>query len=92
MQPTAVPQVAKNVRPDARCFPVGPPPGISDDDCGTIEAQVDRDHLTGGNCWRVFWKPTPDEIIDLSQGGCVELAFWAPQLVMHSLAVLGADQ
>lgn len=89
MKPSNVPDLAKQVRPDARVFPVGPPRGVSDDDCGTIEAQVE--HGEFGPLWRTYWQPSDHELAQLRDGGRVELSLYASQLVMQYVGVLGPE-
>lgn len=88
MIPSDVPNLAKQLPPTAQVFQVGPPRGVSADDCGTIEAQVERE-AQFGPVWRTYWRPTDHELEQLRAGGHVELALHAPQLVMQAMSVLG---
>jgi hypothetical protein len=78
MEPIAVPAEAKYDRPHARLVQMGPPPGVSDDDCGTAEMLIEPDHFThAGGIPRgnyAYYRPTETEIEMLRNGGFLELA------------------
>jgi len=89
MTPTPVPKIAKQARPWARVFPVGPPIGISDNACGTVEAMHDVENVDGVQCpvYRDYWKPSEEQLKMLNEGGFIELAQYAPQMIMHAMTV-----
>lgn len=85
MTPIPIPPEAAASRPHLRALRIGPPPGVSDDDCGTVES------LTGvQDGYQVFadyWRPTPEQLEALAAGGFIELIQYAPRMVMHSMTV-----
>jgi hypothetical protein len=85
MTPTSVPPEARAGRPDMRVLPVGPPPGVSDDDCGTVEALVGS--IGGLTAYADYWRPTAEQLATLNAGGFLELVQYSPRMVMHSLSV-----
>lgn|GEM_PF-5756213 len=69
---TAIPEAAARARPWARPLVIGPPPGVSDDDCGTVVALVEHLDTDG---------PFPDRIrvpLQLEDGELDALAAGAP--------------
>lgn len=86
MTPIAIPPSAKAKYPDLTARTVGPPPGISDDDCGTPEVLFGRSP-EGYPVYADYWQPTPDQMALLNAGGYLELRQYVGQMVMHSLTV-----
>lgn len=89
MSPTEIPDAARAARPWAQELTIGPPRGVSDDECGSVEALVE--HVAGEG-------PFPDRIhvplrLDdgelelLAAGEPVWLTVCAPQLVPFALSV-----
>jgi hypothetical protein len=78
MDPIRVPDAAKAGRPDCKLISMGPPPGVSDDDCGTVEMLISPDaaRIPGfaGRAQYAYYRPTPEEIEDLRNGGFIEFA------------------
>lgn len=96
MNPIPVPEAMKTLYPDLEVYQVGPPPGMTEQECGTVEAlagQVQFDETRLMPVYADFWKPTEAELAMLNSGGLLELRLYCPQLVMHSLSVHpGADE
>lgn len=72
MNPTSVPESAKRHYPNHKVFPMGPPPGVSDDDCGTVEMLLGGGFtLPGftGRDQRAFFKPSATDLAILNAGG-----------------------
>lgn len=90
MIPIPVPDQAKAANPHHKLIQVGPPPGISDADCGTVESLVGEEKQATGHVFKVFcdyWRPNEAELEQLRNGGFIELSQYAPQMVMHSMTV-----
>lgn len=85
MTPIPVPNNAERARPWAHKRNIGPPRGLTDDECGTVEALVGEE--TYGTVFRDYWRPTPEQLEALNRGGFIELAQYTPQMMMHSLTV-----
>jgi hypothetical protein len=85
MEPISIPDEAKTARPDMRVLRIGPPPGVSEDECGTVEALVGA--VDGYPAYADYWRPTTDELDVLTAGGYIELVQYAPRMVMHSMAI-----
>lgn len=90
MTPTAVPAVVREHRPDLTTINVGPPPGVSDEDCGTVESLVGQ--VGGYAAYTSHWKPTVEQLELLNAGGSIELVQYVPRMVMHSMSVWPADE
>lgn len=54
----------------------GPPPGVDDDACGTVEAFITSSDADLGRVVRVPWQLTADEIATLAAGGTIWLSTW----------------
>jgi hypothetical protein len=85
MIPVQVPTVVRAHRPDTAVLNVGPPPGISDAECGTVQALVGQ--FSGLTGYADYWQPTDDQLRLLNAGGVIELVQFAPRMVMHSMSV-----
>lgn len=85
MTPIPIPPEAAAARPDFRALAIGPPPGVSDDECGTVGALVGV--LSGYPAFADYWRPTADQLEILQRGGFLELIQYAPRMIMHSLTV-----
>jgi len=90
MIPIGIPPSAVRNNPTARAVHVGPPPGISDDDCGTPEVLV-GDSEEGYPFFADYWRPTSGQLQTLIDGGYLELRQYVPRMIMHSLTVLPAE-
>ncbi len=86
MTPTPIPPEAAAARPDLKALRIGPPPGISDADCCTVEALVGSSP-EGYAMVAGYWRPTPEQLEALTNGGFIELIHYAPRMVMHSMTV-----
>lgn len=89
MTPIPVPPEAAASRPNLRAISIGPPPGVSNEDCGTVEALVG---VHGGYPVHAdYWRPTPEQLAALQAGGFLELMQYSPRMLMHSLTVWAAS-
>lgn len=75
MIPIPVPDEAKQRLAPCRLVRWGPPEGVSDEDCGTVEmiASETTRETFGTLSHFAFFKPTPDELAVLQAGGVLEL-------------------
>ncbi|GAA3510168.1 hypothetical protein GCM10022234_00470 [Aeromicrobium panaciterrae] len=85
MTPGPIPDQIVQDNPDWRALHIGPPPGVSDEDCGTVEAFYGL--VDGMPCLADFWRPTPEQLAILNAGGFLELRQYTGRMVMHSLIV-----
>lgn len=86
MTPIPIPPEAAASRPTLHAVRIGPPPGVSDAECGTVEA------LAGGSpegypMFADYWRPTPEQLAALNAGGFIELVQYSPRMIMHSMTV-----
>lgn len=86
MTPIPIPPEAAAARPAHRAVRIGPPPGVTNEECGTVEALVGPSP-EGYPMFVNYWRPTPAQLDALAAGGFIELAQYAPRMVMHSLTV-----
>jgi hypothetical protein len=70
---------------------MGPPPGVAEEDCGTVEMLVEPSsfrHLGGiPRANYAYFEPTDVELKHLQAGGFVELALYGAGVQPFSLAV-----
>ena len=85
MTPIPIPPEAAATRPHLKALSIGPPPGVSDQDCGTVESLVGMQD--GYPVYADYWRPTPEQLEALAVGGFIELIQYAPRMVMHSMTV-----
>lgn len=79
MNPIPVPDEAKRGHPDCVLTRMGPPTGVANDDCGTLEmliapmtrAGVDLPGY-GGRSQYAYFRPSPAELEMLAGGGYIE--------------------
>ena len=90
MEPIPVPLQAVRMNPRLRSIHVGPPPGISDEDCGTPEVLAGQSD-DGYPVFADYWRPTPEQLNALIAGGYIELRQYHPQMIMHSMTVYGPE-
>lgn len=90
MIPIGIPPAAVRHNPDLRALHVGPPPGISDEDCGTPEVLVGQSP-EGYPVFADYWQPTPDQLRMLVDGGFIELRQYSQRMIMHSMTVYGPE-
>jgi len=79
MNPIAVPDSAKINRPWCQLVSMGPPPGVSDDDCGTAEMLIApiESALPGvGRGQHAYFRPSADQARVLLAGGYLEFTQW----------------
>jgi hypothetical protein len=91
MDPIGIPPEAVRLNPTAKAVHIGPPPGISDAECGTPEVLVGLTE-EGYTTLSDFWRPTPAQLATLRDGGFIELRQYSSQMVMHSLTVYRSDE
>lgn len=85
MDPCGVPPIVKRARPWLKAMHIGPPPGISDEECGTVESLYGD--ISGYSAYTDYWKPTPEQLEMLNKGGVIEFVQYTQQMVMHSVGV-----
>lgn len=66
---------------------LGPPPGVSGDDCSHLSIRDIRDEATGANFMWSAWEPTPAELALLNAGAKVYLRIGGVSHPMVGLAV-----
>ena len=89
MDPIPVPPEAFASRPGFRVLNIGPPAGMTEEKCASVEAFVGYSEA-GGLMIADYWRPTPEQLAVLNEGGFVELIQYAPAMVMHSMTVWSA--
>jgi len=76
MIPIEVPEEALNTRPDCTVVSMGPPPGVSDEECGTASMLISpvEEQMTGFRARRnyAYYRPTQYELDRLNKGGFIE--------------------
>lgn len=89
MNPIPVPDAAKATRPYCRLVAMGPPPGVSDDECGTPEMLISpvADNPIIGPAQYAYFRPTPSECAQLARGGFLEMAQHGTVVQPFSLVV-----
>lgn len=91
MQPTIVPRhLVKDV---TKIRQWGAPPGVSDEEVGTIEGLA-GETLMGGRVVQTikcYWKPRPAELALLMKGMPIEVEFITQILMPHLLTVVQED-
>lgn len=94
MNPTTVPESAKAAHPDHRTVSMGPPRGVSDDDCGTAEMLIgSRPAMPGfeGRDQFAFFKPTEADLAVLNAGGYLVMNQLGTVVQPFSLGVWPSD-
>lgn len=90
MIPASVPDLARRARPLTMTVSMGPPQGVSDDDCGTAEMLVSHEVLPGiGRAHYAYFRPTQEELQTLQDGGFLELALYGSGVQPFGLLVQG---
>ena len=76
MDPISVPESAQTARPWCHLVNMGPPVGVSASDCGTAPMLVARESdVPGfGRANYAYYRPSPAEILLLTEGGFIEFA------------------
>lgn len=75
MIPIPVPENVKAGRPSGRITQMGPPQGVSDEDCGTAEMLIEASNAIPGYPARsnyAYYKPNAYELELLKNGGVIE--------------------
>lgn len=95
MNPIKVPDAAKTNRPDCTLVRMGPPRGVSDDDCGTVEmlisAGTDRIPGMDGRAQYAYYRPTDAELDQLRAGGFIEIAQYGHVVQPFSAVIWPGD-
>ncbi len=93
MNPIAVPASARAGRPECQLVDMGPPPGVSDEDCGTLQMLISGQTLLGfpGRAQYAYFRPSPAELELLNAGGFLEMCQLGQVVQPFSLAVWPAD-
>jgi hypothetical protein len=86
MTPIPIPPEAAAARATLKALRIGPPPGVSDAECGTVESLVGQSE-EGYPMYANYWRPTPEQLDALAAGGFIELIQYAPRMAMHSMTV-----
>jgi hypothetical protein len=90
MTPVRVPDLARQARPLTELILMGPPPGVSDDDCGTVQMLVTNEVLPRiGRAHYAYFRPTDEELAALNQGAYLELALYGAGVQPFGLVVQG---
>lgn len=95
MNPIPIPDAAKSARPDCRAVSMGPPRGVSDDDCGTVEMLISTVATIpgfGGRAHYAYYRPTDAEIDLLLNGGFIEVAQYGHVVQPFSATVWGGPR
>ncbi len=89
MTPISIPAAAALTRPGCTPIQMGPPPGVSDEDCGTVEMLVSPVPLSSGvgRPHFAYFRPSPIELRQLLDGGFLELALYGNGVQPFGLAV-----
>lgn len=91
MRPATISHTLAALYPNAERLSIGPPQGVAEEDCGTIEAlisKVEGGAFDGARNFRVFWKPSADDIERMLAGHEVEVQFICPMLIPHTVGVV----
>ncbi|MDN4173940.1 hypothetical protein QWY28_13345 [Nocardioides sp. SOB77] len=86
MNPIPIPPEAASARATCKALRIGPPRGVSDADCGTVESLVGISP-DGYPMYANYWRPTKAQLEALAAGGFIELIQYAPRMTMHSMTV-----
>lgn len=91
MEPIPAPEAAKAGRPDCQVVSMGPPRGVSDDDCGTAEMLISGvgNDLPGFPARRqyAYYRPNEAEIEHLRRGGFIEFCQYGQVVQPFSASV-----
>jgi len=78
MIPIPVPERAKVGRPYCKVVSMGPPSGVKDEDCGTVEMLISpKSDIAGyplGRANYAYYQPSVQDLVLLKQGGFIEFA------------------
>lgn len=94
MDPIAVPEAAKRERPECQVVSMGPPRGVSDDDCGTAEMLIAPPETATKGIGRgqyAYFQPSPAELEQLNAGGFIEFAQYGTIVQPFSARVWSAE-
>lgn len=91
MDAAPLPANVDELYPNGHLHKVGPPPGIPEEDCSTVEAvhwTYEGGIFDGHPAYTSYYRPSAEEINALIHGGIVELTMFTDQMVMHSIRAL----
>lgn len=86
MNPVGIPPQAVRNNPNLKAIHVGPPKGMTEEECGTVESLAGVAHDLP--VWADYWQPTPGQLAMLNAGGFIELRQYSNWMVMHSMTIL----
>lgn len=96
MEPVEIPTEARLARPDCTSVSMGPPPGVSDEDCGTAQMLVSgvAEQMPGFTARRfyAYYRPSEAELARLNEGGFIELGQYGNVVQPFSCAVWAAGR
>lgn len=96
MEPIPAPDAAKSGRPDCRLVQMGPPRGVSDDDCGTAEMLISEvtNEISGYPARRqyAYYRPNAAEVEHLRNGGFIEFCQYGNVVQPFSATVWPAPE
>lgn len=95
MDPTSVPDTARQAYSDHVVVDMGPPPGVAEEDCGTAEMLLGMTPTMPGFAGRdqmAFFKPSPQELDRLIAGGYLVMNQIGHVVQPFSLGVWGPEE
>jgi hypothetical protein len=96
MRPVSVPKKAQEDSPHLRVIRIGPPKGINDDQCGTVEALVGPHKevgvFDGAPCIKTYWRPSQEELEFIASGGVIELCYFSKTMLVTSMNTEYGDE
>lgn len=90
-----VPESAKRAHPNHVVVDMGPPPGVSDDDCGTAQMLLGREPAMPGFNGRdqlAYFKPSAADLEVLNAGGLLVMNQLGQVVQPFSVSVWPADR
>jgi hypothetical protein len=87
MNPSEVPEFARERYPQARYTVIGKPPGYSDEEIGGLPALLDGS-VPRFPAIRSYWRPSAEDLAALNDGAYLELEVIAHQMVPVALNVV----
>jgi len=90
VEPRPVPTKAQEKYPDAMVRDIGPPKGISADDCGTAAVLIDQQidgPWKGLFTFHMYFQPTKQQIEQLQNGAYIEVAMTGNGLMPHYVTI-----
>lgn len=90
MNPSNVPDFAKERYPQARNTVIGRPPGYSEEEVGGLPALIDSSDVRFPAI-RSYWQPSGEELKALADGAYIELEVIAHQMVPVALNIVAPE-